>query len=190
MSHELQLACWFDSIRSSNIYAIRTLHHMFRLDINDNSSYEEYFATPMLIAVETNNENVIRMIASIGGDVNMADYYGVTPLYKAIDQSHMISVETLLDLGADLYVEVYGENGCIHTPLDFMKEKNNGTYAIAIRYTKEHHQRIRKLCVYAKVVGKIMRHYHQSIENVWRPGGTGYLMAKHHFETKTQENIL
>lgn len=188
MSHELQLACWFDSIRSKNLNAIVTLYRTFDLDINDNSSYEEYFATPMLIAVETDNEHVIRLIGDLGGDVNMADYYGVTPLYKAVEDSRLTSVKTLLELGADLYVEVYGRTYRTHTPLDCMKD--NGTYPLAIRYTREHHTRLRKLRVYAKVVGRMMMRYHQSVEHVWRPGGKGYLMAKHRFENQQKNHVI
>ena len=181
MSHELQLACWFDSIRSKNLNAILTLYRMFDLDINDNSSYEEYYATPMMIAVETDDEQVIRLIGGLGGDVNMTDYYGVTPLYRAVEDSHLTSAKTLLELGAGLYVEVYGRTYRTHTPLDYMKD--NGMYALAIRYTREHRERLRKLRVYAKVVGTMMTRYHRSIENVWRPGGKGYLMAKQRFES-------
>ena len=188
-NRELQLACWFDSIRSSNLYAIRILHRLYELDINDNSSYEEYYATPMIIAVETDDEQVIRLIASLGGDVNMTDYYGVTPLYKAVEHSHVTSVKTLLELGADLYakVDMYGISSQIHTPLDLMRDNNNGTYALAIRYTREHTKRLRKFRVYAHVVGRMMLRYHQSVERVWCPGGTGYLTAKHHFENQ-QDN--
>jgi hypothetical protein len=185
MYHELQIACWYEAIRNNHHEAITTLYQLFNLDINDSTSYEEYFATPMLIATETDNEDTIRLIAFLGGQVNKPDYYGITPLYKAVENDTKTSIKVLLELGADLYTDVHGklsesEYG-FTTPLDLMKLYNNGKpYDFVVPYTKEH-KRLRKLQVYANVVDKMMKQYRRSVENVWCPGGTGYITAKQEF---------
>ena len=185
MSHGLQIACWFGAIRNNHHEAITTLHRLFNLDINDNTSYEDYFARPIHIAAETDNEDTIRLIVSLGGDVNLADYYGVTPLYKAVENNAMTSIKVLLELGADLYADIYGTlvDGSygITTPLNVIKFRNNGEpYGFVIPYTKEY-KRLRKLQIYARIIGKMMKQY-RSVDNVWKPDGVGYHIARMDYE--------
>lgn len=184
--YDKQISCWFDAIRNNHHDAIITLHRLFYLDINDKTSYEDYFATPMHIAAETNNEDTIRLIGSLGGDVNLTDYYGVTPLFKAIENSALVSVRVFLELGADLYADVHhgrlpdGSNQ-YYTPFDLIKLNNNGKlYDFVVPYTKEH-KRLRKLQTHAKVVGKMITQYRCSVENVWAPNGVGYHTARENF---------
>ena len=185
MSHDLQIACWFDAIRNNHHEAITTLHRLFNLDINDNTSYEDYFARPIHIAVETDNEDTIRLIVSLGCDVNSTDYYGVTPLYKAVDHNAMTSIKVLLELGADLYANIHcgftlDYSDKYITALDMMK--NNGKlHDFVVPYTKEH-KRLRKLQIYTIVIGKMMKQYQRSVENVWKPDGVGYHIARMDFE--------
>jgi len=187
MNHDLQIACWFDAIRNNHHEAIVTMHRLFNLDINDNTSYEEYFARPIHIAADTNNEDTIRLIVSLGCDVNLTDYYGVTPLYRAVLNNATTSIKLLLELGADLYTNVHhrklpdGSDEYL-TALDLMKQNNNGMlYDFVVPYTKEYKIR-RKLQIYARVIGKMMKQYHRSIENVWKPDGVGYHIARMDFE--------
>lgn len=187
MSQDLQIACWFDAIRNNHHEAITTLFRLFNLDINDNTSYQEYFARPIHIAAETDNEDTILLIVSLGCDVNLTDYYGVTPLYKAVEHNAMTSIQVLLELGADLYANVHrsklldGSDEYI-TPMELIKLNNDGKlYDFVIPYTKEF-KRLRKMQVYARVIGKMMLQYHRSVENVWKPDGVGYHIAKLNFE--------
>tara|TARA_Y100000389_G_scaffold64707_1_gene60777 strand:- start:1380 stop:1961 length:582 start_codon:yes stop_codon:yes gene_type:complete len=191
MSHDLQIACWFDAIRNNHHEAITTLHRLFNLDINDNTSYEDYFARPIHIAVETDNEDTIRLIVSLGCDVNSTDYYGVTPLYKAVDHNAMTSIKVLLELGADLYANVHrgklpdGSNEYL-TPLELIKLNNdNKVHDFVVPYTKEH-KRLKRLQIYARVIGKMMKQYRRSVDNVWKPDGVGYHIARMDFE----QNII
>ena len=187
MNNDLQIACWFDAIRNNHYEAISTLFRLFNLDINDNTSYEDYFATPMHIAADTDNEDTIRLLVSFGGNVNSTDYYGVTPLYRAVENNTMTSIKVLLEHGADLYVYVHhrklsdGSNEYL-TPLDLIKLNNNDKlYDFVVPYTKEH-KRLRKLQIYARVIGKMIKQYHRSVENVWKPDGVGYHIVKMDFE--------
>lgn len=178
MSHDIQIACWLDAIRNNLHNAIPLLFRMFNLDINDNSSYNDYFATPMHIAADTNNKDTILLIASLGANVNATDYYGDTPLYRAVENNAMTSIQVLLELGADPYVRCSDD----YTPLDLIKEKNTGTlYDFVVPYTKEH-KRLKKLQAHARIVGKIMTQYYRSVENVWKPDGVGYHLARNEFE--------
>jgi hypothetical protein len=188
MSHDLQIACWFDAIRNNHHEAISTLFRLFNFDINDKTSYEDYFATPTHIAGDTDNEDTIRLVVSLGGDVNSTDYYGVTPLYRAVERNAMTSIRVLLELGADLYANVHhsklpdGLSEYI-TPFDLIKLNNNGKlHDFVAPYTKEY-KRLRKLQTHAKVIGKMMKQYRCSVENVWAPNGAGYIMAKQEFYT-------
>lgn len=177
ISHDLQISCWFDAIRNNHHEAITAMYRVFGLDINDNTSYEEYSATPMHIAADTNNEDTIRLVALLGGNVNSTDYYGDTPLYRSIANDAMTSIRVLLELGADLYAS------CVETtPIHLIRLKQDGNlYELVVPYTKGH-KRWKKIQVYAKVIGKMMRLYYRSIENVWRPGGVGYHLARIEFQ--------
>ena len=186
MSHDIQIACWFDAIRNNLHDAITLLFRMFNLDINDNLSYQDYFATAMHIAADTNNKDTICLIASLGANVNATDYYGDTPLYRAVENNAMTSIQVLLELGADLYADVYrsrlpdGSNE-YYTPLQLMKVNNNGKiHDFVVPYTKEH-KRLRKLQTHAKVIGKMITQYRCSVENVWAPNGVGYHTARENF---------
>lgn len=184
--YDKQISCWFDAIRNNHHEAITALYRLFNLDINDKTSYEDYFATPMHIAAETNNEDTIRLIASLGGDANSVDYYGVTPLFKAIERNALVSIRVLLELGADLYADVYhgrlsdGSNE-YYTPFRLMKLNNDGKlHDFVVPYTKEH-KRLRKLQTHAKVIGKMIAQYRCSVEKVWAPNGVGYHTARDNF---------
>lgn len=185
-SHDLHIACFFDAIRTLNDRAVTTLIDLYRFDINDNSSYKDYYAVAMHIAAETNNERMIRLIASLGADVDAMDYYGETPLYQSLMYGRTESARVLLELGADLYAEVarFDSNKnteYIETPLSINKKRNNGApYPWVIPYTKEF-KRMKKLRLYAKVVETIMSQYRQSVHNVWKPGGVGYKHAQDNF---------
>lgn len=182
-SHDLHIACFFDAIRTLNERAVTTLIDLYRFDINDNSSYKNYHAAGMHIAAETNNERMIRLIASLGGELDAKDYYGETPLYQSLMYGHIESARVLLELGADPYAEVTHFDSeknteYIETPLSISKKRNDGVvHACVVPYTREFKRRD-KLLKHAKAVGKIMVWYHQSVHNVWRPGGKGFKEAE------------
>ena len=182
-SHDLHIACFFDAIRTLNDRAVTTLIDLYRLDINDSSSFKDYYAVAMHIAAETNNERMIRLIASLGADVDAKDYYGETPLYQSLMYGRTESAHVLLELGADLYAEVTrfdSEKNAeyIETPLSINKKRNDGVpYACVVPYTREF-KRKEKLLKHAKAVGKAMGWYHRAVHNVWRPGGKGFKEAE------------
>lgn len=186
-SHDLHIACLFDAIRNLNHEAVPVLLQLFQLDINDNSSYDEYYGTAMHVAAETNNEPMIRLIASLGGKVDSIDYYGNTPLFESMKNNRVESIRVLLEIGADLYTRVdyfNRETNQIYfeTPLSVNMIQNNGKpYSFVVPYTKEK-KRLKKLQWYTRVVGKMILHYHRSLENVWKPEGVGYHLAKMDFQ--------
>lgn len=185
-SHDLHIACLFDAIRTLNERAVTTLMDLYNLDVNDNSSFEEYFGTPMHVAAETNDVRMVRLIHSLGGEVDGKDYYGDTPLYSSMMHGRTLSASVLLELGADLYAEVMlfdreKDTPLIETPLSVCKKRNNDApYPFVVPYTKEF-KRMKKLRLYTKVVGTIMSQYQRSIHNVWKPGGVGYMRAQDNF---------
>ena len=192
-SHDLHIACLFDAIRTHNERAVATLMDLYNLDVNDSSSFEEYFGTPMHVAAETNDVRMVRLIHSLGGEVDGKDYYGDTPLYNSMTYGRTLSASVLLELGADLYAEVTRfdrekNTPFIETPLSVCKKRNNGApYPWVVPYTKEF-KRMKKLRLYAKVVETIMSQYRRSVHNVWKPGGVGYKRAHDNFHRMITKN--
>lgn len=187
-SHELHMHCWFEAIMESNLKAIRVLFDLYNLDPNDNSVYEFYYATPMHIAAQTNDEATIRLIYELGGKIDGLDYYEETPLYQAMKQGYDVSSKILLELGASLYYEVphFNRETQTHyteTPLYHNKQLNDGKPSdFVVPYTKEY-KRLKKLQCYAKIVGKITKQYYKSVDNVWKFGGVGYEAAFKEFQS-------
>lgn len=182
MAHFHQLACLFGAIRDENELAIRLLLNLHNLDINDNSSYEEYYGTPLHVATTTNNPYIVRLIVSLGGDVNAVDYYGATPLYTAIIEDRSVEViKVLLESGSDIYKEAESICG-FKTPISLAnsKTKYNRYYEEMILYSKGH-KKWKKLRILSRIIGALIIQYRSSVENVWRPGGTGFDAANQHF---------
>lgn len=185
-SHDLHMACLFDAIRCRHERAVTTLLRLYELDINDNTSHDEFYATAMHVAAETDDEDMIRLVASLGGKVDNVDYYGHTPLYESMLHERRTSVRVLLELGADLYVQIAYLNRdtdttYYNTPLSVNKEVNQGRpYDFVVPYTKVY-KRLRKLRTYARVVGTLVAHYRRSVENVWKPDGVGFHSAREEF---------
>lgn len=176
------ISCLFDTIRDENEIAIRLMLNLHNLDINDNSSQQEYYGTPLHVATTTNNANIVRLIISLGGDVNAVDYYGATPLYTAIVENRSLEViKVLLESGSDIYKEAEAVNG-FNTPFSLAnsKARYKQIYEAMIPYTKGH-KKWKKVRIVAKIIGAMMIQYKASIENVWRPGGTGFDLAKENF---------
>jgi len=55
---------------------------------------------PMCIAADYNQNEVIEYLIEKGGDVNLADKHGITPLLSAIYEGHTNCVQLLLQKGA------------------------------------------------------------------------------------------
>ena len=187
-SHELHMHCWFEAIRESNLKAIRVLFDLYDLDPNDNSMYEFYYATPMHLAAQTDNEATIRLIYELGGKIDGKDYYEETPLYQSMKAGLDVSSEVLLKLGASLYIEVpyfnrETQKHFMKTPLYHNKQLNDGKPSnFVVPYTNEY-KRLKKLQCYAKVVDKLMKQYYMSVDNVWKVGGVGYEIVNGEFHS-------
>lgn len=182
-----QMECVHVAIRRGNLKALTALNKLFTIDMNDKSSYDEYFGTCLHIGIRYNRDNpdIIQSIIDYGAKVNETDYYGVSALYNAIDM-HNSSIETikvLLANGADIYKYGYmnGSNE-YESPLALaLRKKNFKAYKAMIPYTNGHKKWFMIRSV-VKTFILLKRQYQQSVENVWRPNGVGYFMAKQHFE--------
>jgi len=85
-------------------------------DKNDKSKRN---MTPLRIAIEEKNMDVIKLLLKAGANVNKADKYGNAPLYKAASTGQLEVVKLLIDNGAD--VNKANDNG--NTPLYIAAEK-------------------------------------------------------------------
>lgn len=182
MASQQQYECLFQAIRDRNELAIRLLINLHSLNINDNSQYDEYFGTALHVATTTNDVSMVKLIVALGGDVHATDYYGATPLYQAILEKRSVDVvQVLLEHGSDIYKKVEGCDD-LDTPITLAI---HGRYArrytnILMPFTKGH-AKWKKLRIIARIIGTLILYHRASIENVWSPGGTGFELAKAHF---------
>jgi ankyrin repeat protein len=58
--------------------------------------------TPLIIAVDFNNQPVVEALVAVGADVNLADIYGRTPLWRCAQEGNSQIAEVLIAAGADL----------------------------------------------------------------------------------------
>lgn len=64
----------------------------------------------LLVAVETNNDEMIKMLLKAGANIEYNGYFNKTPLMHAVQYNKYISAETLLNEGANVnYKNKYGE---------------------------------------------------------------------------------
>jgi hypothetical protein len=59
--------------------------------------------TPIYIAAQNGQVEVIKMLASRGADINADNGVGASPVYVAAGNGHVDVIETLAELGADLH---------------------------------------------------------------------------------------
>jgi ankyrin repeat protein len=75
--------------------------------------------TPLLIAVECNNPEVVRLLLSYGANANIANFNKQTLLHIAVNKN-AISIARLLIEDGNAEVNVL--DGCGYTPLKYAKE--------------------------------------------------------------------
>lgn len=73
-------------------------------DIEAPNKYNGF--TPLLTAVEYNDEALVRMLLDAGADVDGRSLTFLTPLFEACVLGHHRIVQLLLDAGADMYARV------------------------------------------------------------------------------------
>lgn len=184
---DFKMDCVHMAIRNGNVKVLKALNNLYTIDLNDRSSYDEYFGTCLHIGIRYNRDNpdIIRAIIDYGVNVNETDYYGVSALYTAIDiyKSSIETIKVLLENGADIYNFGYLIGGNVYeSPLALaLRKKNYKAYEAMIPYTKGHKK---WLTIRAIVRASILlnRQYRQSVHNVWKPNGVGFFLAKEHFD--------
>jgi hypothetical protein len=178
---DYRMECMHLAIRNGNLGAIKILQNLYDLDMNDTSSYDEYYGTCLHVAVryQQNRIDIIEEIIKYGADINATDYYGSSPLVIAIyDYNSSVDiVECLLKHGADLYKFEHG-----YSPLKLAYKNNKDIYDIMIPYTKGH-KKWKRLRIIFRAAGLLLKQYHCSVNNVWKPNGVGYFIAKDEFES-------
>ena len=179
-SHDLKIACLLDAVRTGNMNIVTILFGIYDIDVDDNSHYEAYYATPLIVATEANQVDMVSLLLSFGSDPNKTDYYDRTALYYAIyNESNIEIIKILLQTGANIYAKPY--NSTKETPLMLAEKKGNKEIIeIIIPYTRGH-RRWRQIRLMIKVFSVIRDLYKQSLHNVWRPKGQGYYAVKDEF---------
>lgn len=71
-------------------------------------------STPLLIAVNTNNPEAVKLLLSLGADPNAVDRKGWTPLISAADEGNEENVKLLLAAGADRKASRKGMTADVH----------------------------------------------------------------------------
>ena len=181
-SHDLQMACLLDGVRNGNINVVTTLLSLFNLDVDDNSHYEAYYATPLMVAVEANQSDMVELLLSLDSDPNKTDYYNRTALYYAIyNQCDIKIIKKLLQAGANIYARPLSYEETENTPM-MLAEKmgNKEVIEVLIPYTRGH-KRWRQIRLIMKFFSVIKDLYDQSVHNVWRPKGKGYDVVRDEF---------
>jgi|GEM_PF-4385366 len=85
------------------------------------SKHGYFYKTPLSLAVEYNNTEIMKTLIRNGADVNQKAEYGLTPLHIAIYKSNREIVDFLLDNGADINAGLF--TGL--TPIFFAVENSN-----------------------------------------------------------------
>lgn len=178
-SNDLQVACLLDAVRTGNINVVTTLLNLFNLDVDDNSHYEAYYATPLIVAVDANQVDMVELLLSLYSDPDKTDYYNRTALYYAIhNQCDINIIKKLLQAGANIYTRplCYEE-----TPMKLAEKMGNKeVIEVLIPYTRGH-KRWRQIRLIMKFFSMIKDLYKQSVHNVWRPKGKGYDVVRDEF---------
>lgn len=182
-----QMECVHMAIRKGSVKTLKALNKLYKIDMNDKSSYDEYFGTCLHVGIRYNQDNpeIIQTLIDYGAKVNETDYYGVSALYNAIDlyDSSIETIKMLLENGADIYNFGYINGGYVYeSPLALaLRKENYKVYEAMIPYTKGHKKWLTIRAVVRTCI-LLKRQYVQSVHNVWKPKGVGYFIAKAHFE--------
>lgn len=175
---DYRLECLHTAIRCGSLGAIRALQKLCDLDFNDHSCYTEYFGTSLHVAVRYNTDNpaLLEALIQAGACVHELDYYGVSPLWDAVQ--NQCSDEMLLVLlrhGADLY-----NGGYDGIPIRDIAV-HSYPWSLFVPYTRGH-RRWKQIRGLFKASQVLKAHYFESVHRVWKPGGVGYNMAHESFK--------
>lgn len=124
------------------------------------------------------DERLFELIPNAHEFINTLDIYNLSPLHYAIQYDRPGLTRWLLRHGANMREkDIYGDD-----PLQ-----------IARKYYSQnpyHNDIVRILCLYEKFqrikfkvrfIGMLIRAYHRSVHNVWKPFGIGYYIARKDF---------
>lgn len=178
----VQVECMFDAVRTGNLRAFCILKSLYDIDINDNSCYNEYYAGFLHVAVMQSNLKMVKTILKLGANIHIRDYYGVTPLYIAIENKVSIDIiKILLVYGADIYDVPLGLVSNRNV-IDMTKsiKLNDEYYKVLIPYTNGH-KKWKKIKILVKVFSMLRKSYWDAVDRVWSPNGSGFLECQDHF---------
>ena len=88
--------------------------------------------TPLHIACENGNKEIVEFLISKGADVNAVDYILNTPLHIACSHNYFEIIELLISNGAEIMC--YNENNSI--PLHNACKNNNSSRAVNLLLSK------------------------------------------------------
>lgn len=60
--------------------------------------------TPLIVAIEHGNEDIVRLLINNGADVQLCDNVGITPLYAAIKMKNECIVRWIIDANCDVNI--------------------------------------------------------------------------------------
>ena len=82
-----------------NLDKVKSIVNQPGFDINQTDRYGE---TPLIIASEIGDLDIVEILVKNGADVNKADYYGTTSLMEASAKGRLDIVQFLVEHGADV----------------------------------------------------------------------------------------
>ena len=99
---------------------------------HSNFIFMNFNQTPLHIACENGNKEIVEFLISKGADVNAVDYILNTPLHIACSHNYFEIIELLISNGAEIMC--YNENNAI--PLHKACENNNSNRAVNLLLSK------------------------------------------------------
>jgi len=119
--------------------------------------------------------------------INAQDCFGLTPLHYAVEYDSPDIVRRLIsEHGAKTNIQdIYGD-----TPLGVARRyyshlPNHETICALIK----RHDNLRRIRFKMRVLIKLLAMYKKSVDNVWKPGGVGYYLAKNDFEQRLNDFV-
>lgn len=117
----LHLAASTDNTKCLEFYLSRGL-------LSDLECCDDALETPMHYAARFGRSSTIEFLKARGGNINAKGRSGLTPLHLAVDQGHLETVKTLIDLGAEQ--QPCNRGG---TPLMYAHAKGNAAMIEALQ---------------------------------------------------------
>ena len=91
--------------------------------------------TPLHIAAEFGNLEIISFLLQADADINSLDSSGCPPIYIAMQSGDLKVVELLLESQANIYI-ITNHNLCFHNYINSSKHKESMSLLKKIKYTK------------------------------------------------------